>query len=88
MIPSYVEGYKIPLVEIPFQNYCPPPVSMKEELKMIVQENIEEMLKKESDSSSVKQARTVCKHNFDISKEIFRISTSNKFEEPKLLCWV
>ena len=45
---SYVEGYKIDLLEIPSQNSSPLLVSMKEEKNMIVQEEIEEVLKKKS----------------------------------------
>ena len=45
---SYVEGYKIHLLEIPSQNSSPLLVSMKEEKNMIVQEEIEEVLKKKS----------------------------------------
>ena len=44
--------------------------------------------KKESNRSSAKRTRAICKLNFHSLKEIFRISTSNKFEEPKLLCLV
>ena len=45
---SYVEGYKIDLLEIPSQNSSPLLVSLKEEKNMIVQEEIEEVLKKKS----------------------------------------
>ena len=47
VILSYVEGYKIPFVEIPSQNSSPPPVFMKNEQKKIAQEEIEEMVKKQ-----------------------------------------
>lgn len=47
VILSYVEGYKIPFVEIPSQNSSPLPVFMKNEQKKIAQEEIEEMVKKQ-----------------------------------------
>ena len=86
VILSYVEGYKILLVEIPSQNSSPPPVSMNEEEKMIVQEEVEEMQEKKA-IAPVK-TRAICKNNFHSPEEIYRISISNKFEESKLLCRV
>lgn len=52
---------------------------------MIVKDEIHEMPKKESDSSSAKQTRAICKLSFYSPEEIFKILTSNRFEEPKLL---
>ena len=46
VIMSYVESYKMPLIETPSRNSSSPQVSTKEKGKMIVQEEIEEMLKK------------------------------------------
>ena len=42
--------------------------------------------KKENNSISAKRTRAICKLNFHSPEEIFRILTSNKFEETKLLC--
>ena len=86
VILSYVEGYKILLVEIPSQNSSPPPVSMNEEEKMIVKEKVEEMQEKKA-IAPVK-TRAICKNYFHSPEEIYRISISNKFEESKLLCRV
>ena len=41
-----MEGYKISLAEIPSQNCSPPQVLKKEEEKLIVQDEIKEILKK------------------------------------------
>ena len=87
VILSYVEGYKIPLVEIPSQNSSPPPVLMKEEEKMTIQEEREEKLK-EKTKAQCKTSIGICKLSFHSTEEIFRISTNNNFEEPKLLCQV
>ena len=42
----------------------------------------------EKGGSSAERIRIICKLNFLSLEEIFRISISNKFEEPKLLCQV
>ena len=44
--------------------------------------------KKQSVSSSAKRARANYKLNFHSLDEIFKMSTSNKFKEPQLLCQV
>lgn len=43
---SYVESYKIPLIETPSRNSSSPQASTKAKGRMIVPEEIEEMLKK------------------------------------------
>ena len=46
VIMSYVESYKIPLIETPSRNSSSPQASTKAKGRMIVPEEIEEMLKK------------------------------------------
>ena len=45
---SYVEGYNIPLLEIPSQNYLPTIVILKNDEEVIVQGEVGEILKKEA----------------------------------------
>ena len=65
---SYVESYKIPLIETPSRNSSSPQASTKAKGRMIVPEEIEEMLKK-SDTSSAEQTKAICMLNFDSLEE-------------------
>ena len=48
IIMGYITGYKIPSLEIPFQNPLPPPVKMTKQENVVVLKETQEMLKKEA----------------------------------------
>ena len=58
--------WKIPLVEISSQNSSPPPVSMKQEKKIILLEKIEEMLKNKAITLTQNKPEKFVSSNFII----------------------
>ena len=58
--------WKIPLVEISSQNSSPPPVSMKQEKKIILLEKMEEMLKNKAITLTQNKPEKFVSSNFII----------------------
>lgn len=71
MILGYVESYKILLLEISSKSSPLLPVTLKEELKVIAEKDIEEIMKKKT-SSSTEWIWATFKSNFHSQVKIWR----------------
>lgn len=80
VILGYVGSYKIPIGEA-LQDLTPAPVKMIEKQRLIVEKEVEEMLKRKR----LFKFRVASKLSICCSKEINRVSAQNKFKEIKIL---